>query len=281
MYYLKHFESQEKAVGQKANFPFVTTVGDVDKVGYFDEDGGWISDIFIADGDFITLPKETKLVCTYYIDESSSDSGSTSGGTSGSGATQIAYSIDGFESMEVDGHEVTLSTTYQFDVIGEHTVKFTLKDNTIIDDYTFGNFSNINYSLTSVVIPDTVKAIGAWAFGNCTSLTSVDIPDSVTTIGNNAFYGCTGLTSIDLPDSVTTIGDDAFNHCTSLTSVDIPDSVTNIGNYAFCECTRLTSMTYTGTVAQWKTITKGTDWYNVVKATTVTCTDGTCGLDDK
>ncbi len=45
----------------------------------------------------------------------------------------------------------------------------------------------------TTVIPNTVTAIGSYAFYNCGSLTSVTIPNSVTSIGSNAFSGCDGL----------------------------------------------------------------------------------------
>ncbi|MBQ7323592.1 MAG: leucine-rich repeat domain-containing protein, partial [Clostridia bacterium] len=99
-----------------------------------------------------------------------------------------------------------------------------------------------NKTITSVVIPDNVTAIGNWAFANCDSLTSVVIPDSVTSIGSYAFYDCDGLTSVVIGDSVTSIGDNAFYDCSSLASVVIGDSVTSIGEYAFSYCSKLTSV---------------------------------------
>ena len=73
------------------------------------------------------------------------------------------------------------------------------------------------------------------------------IPDSVTAIGSYAFRNCSSLTSVTIPDSVTSIGDDAFRGCSSLTSVTIPDSVTSIGKYAFEDCSSLTSVTFKDT----------------------------------
>lgn len=49
-------------------------------------------------------------------------------------------------------------------------------------------------NITSVVIPNNVKSIGTYAFGNCTSLTSIVIPSSVTSVGDMAFANCTSLT---------------------------------------------------------------------------------------
>ncbi len=96
-------------------------------------------------------------------------------------------------------------------------------------------------------IPNSVSAIGDYAFSECVGLTSVTIPNSVTAIGDYAFY-CSGLTSITIPNSVTAIGTAAFSNCSGLTSVTIPNSVTAIGNYAFYRCIGLTSITIPNSV---------------------------------
>ncbi len=96
-------------------------------------------------------------------------------------------------------------------------------------------------------IPNSVTAIGDYAFSECVGLTSVTIPNSVTAIGDYAFY-CSGLTSITIPNSVTAIGTAAFSNCSGLTSVTIPNSVTAIGNYAFYRCIGLTSITIPNSV---------------------------------
>ena len=216
MYYLRNFGKQADAVGQKAYLPTIAIVGGVNKVGYFDGDASKDS-VFASDGDFIKTG--TRVVCTYNV-------------TQTTGATQICSATTNFASMEVDGIETTIASAYTFTTTGEHTVKFTFKDNTSIGDKTFQYCT----MLTSVVIPDSVTSIGDRAFFNCTSLTSVTIPDSVTSIGNNAFFRCTSLTSVVIPDSVTSIGNNAFYNCKNIVSITIPDSVTSIGNEAFSNC---------------------------------------------
>jgi hypothetical protein len=108
----------------------------------------------------------------------------------------------------------------------------------MIEDRTFYDCT----SLTSIVIPPSVRTIGGRAFEECTNLTSIVILPSVTMIGGRAFYACTSLTSIVIPPSVTMIGDSAFRGCTSLASIVIPSSVTRIEVSAFGLCTSLTSI---------------------------------------
>lgn len=50
-----------------------------------------------------------------------------------------------------------------------------------------GEYAFANTRLANVVIPDSIKSIGDWAFDTCMNLTSVTIPNSVTTIGECAF----------------------------------------------------------------------------------------------
>ena len=45
-------------------------------------------------------------------------------------------------------------------------------------------------SLSNIAIPDSVTAIGDFAFSGCSSLSNIVIPDSVTDIGYGAFSGC-------------------------------------------------------------------------------------------
>ena len=98
--------------------------------------------------------------------------------------------------------------------------------------------------MDSVVIPNTIKTIGMWAFGPCQNLTSVVIPNSVTEIGQGAFGGCHNIVSVTLPDSITAIANQTFDADTSLISIVIPDAVTTIGAGALSQCYSLRSVTF-------------------------------------
>ena len=143
--------------------------------------------------------------------------------TDTSSPTKIASGTSSFSSIEIDGVEQpSVSSGYTFDTTGEHTIKYTLKDPTIIAINALRDCS----SLTSVTIPDSVISIGDYAFRDCSSLTSIDIPDSVTSIGNQVFRNCSGLTSCTIGSGVTSIGQAAFRECSSLSSITVDNNNT-------------------------------------------------------
>ena len=73
-------------------------------------------------------------------------------------------------------------------------------------------------------MPDSLKAIGRFAFNRCESLTEISLPDGTTTIGEGAFAGCKSLSSITIPKTVTKIGWNAFWECDNLTIYGYEDS---------------------------------------------------------
>lgn len=90
-------------------------------------------------------------------------------------------------------------------------------------------------ALKSITIPYGVKIIGKiqtdtginggqckpclGAFEGCSSLTSIVLPDSLVAIGDQAFSGCSSLTSITIPESVREIGRYPFANCSAISSV--------------------------------------------------------------
>ena len=183
------------------------------------------------------------------------------------GAKSFAQSfvVGGINYNVTSGNEVEVAPynrRYSGDIVIPETVNY---DGTVFSVTAIGNeaFSKC-YGLTSIVIPNTVKRIGRYAFyrteiksvtiGNsvtnieymafreCDNLTSVTIPNSVTTIDNEAFESCDRLVSVVFGNNVATIGTAAFNGCSALTSITIPKSVATIGGTAFGGCNALSSI---------------------------------------
>jgi len=172
--------------------------------------------------------------------------------TSTSNPTPIGYNqyTSGFSEIEIDGVvQQSVVSAYTFDTIGEHTVKYTLKNPT---------------------------SIGNYVFYNCSGLTSIDIPSGVTSISSAAFYSCTGLTSIVIPDSVTSIGYGAFNSCSGLKSCTIGSGVTSISSEIFGSCRSLTSIVSNAITAP--TIQSNT-FQNIKTGGTLTVPSGSSGYD--
>ncbi|MCX6327378.1 MAG: leucine-rich repeat protein [Bacteroidia bacterium] len=98
-------------------------------------------------------------------------------------------------------------------------------------------------SLTSFILPSSVKSIGNYSLKNCSGLIgALTLPSSVTTIGDGAFYNCLGISSINIPEGVTSIRFSTFKYCSALTSIIIPKGVTSIEGFVFSYCTKLTSI---------------------------------------
>lgn len=74
-------------------------------------------------------------------------------------------------------------------------------------------------------------------------LRKIEIPDSVSAIGDYAFAGEHSLTSITIPENVAKIGSSAFRE-TSLTSVFVPGSVPELGWGGFGDCYQLESVVF-------------------------------------
>ncbi len=110
------------------------------------------------------------------------------------------------------------------------------KDKTILIQYPIGVMR------TTYPVPNSVTAIGAYAFEGCT-LAHIKIPNGVTSIGNFAFASCERLKRFTIPDNVTSIGEYAFYNCTALTGVTVGDDLTGIANFMFKGCAALTRIT--------------------------------------
>ena len=122
---------------------------------------------------------------------------------------------------------------------------------TSIGNYQFENFDSIK----KVILPNTIESIGERAFRGCTLLESINIPQGVKAIGSGAFGWLRALESIVLPEGITEIKELTFGSCLNLKNIVIPKSLINIASEAFNNCYRLENIYYTGTQAQWNSIT--------------------------
>lgn len=89
--------------------------------------------------------------------------------------------------------------------------------------YTVGGIDENAFAgstLTSILLPETIKLIDRGAFRNCRSLHTITVPDNVKTLGKEAFSGCSALKEITLGKSIETIGNNCF-YGTTLENVTI------------------------------------------------------------
>ena len=123
-----------------------------------------------------------------------------------------------------------------------------------------------NSSITTILIPSTVKEIkkdaffgssslkdvvfesgseltiiGENAFRNCTTLNKISFPSSLSEIQSAAFYNCSSLLEINFyaNSSLQKIGANAFENNSSLAKVKITGNLRHLGERAFAECTNL------------------------------------------
>lgn len=93
-----------------------------------------------------------------------------------------------------------------------------------------GNSAFKTLAIRRVILPETVKELGSYAFSDCTRLVSISAP-SAAAIGYRCFENCKGLVTVDLPSAVS-FGSYCFFGCSSLDAVDLP-SATDIGSSCF------------------------------------------------
>ena len=147
--------------------------------------------------------------------------------------------------------------------------------------------------LTSIALPASIGEVGASAFFQCQALTivsfspgdkqvklgdnlftqcyylaKVTLPQSADRIGEGMFQNCLTLAGVEIPHGVESIGASAFASCSAFTTVIIPDSVTEIGIAAFTGCP-LKDIYFTGTEAQWNSVSKMGDTAAAVSKATM------------
>lgn len=155
-------------------------------------------------------------------------------------AKAIHQSLDEESIIEVVGDYIflDLDKPYLFQYLGDDKI-ITLPDSFQGQDYSIYPYAFSGSLIEEIIIPNSVKEIGAYAFSTCENLKSVSLPQGITCIEEGAFLCCTSLSEIELPKTVTLIKDKAFGSCSSLLSITIPEGVTSIQGQAFYGCGRL------------------------------------------
>ena len=104
-------------------------------------------------------------------------------------------------------------------------------------------------TITSVVIPNTVTAIGNRAFYLCTSLSgTVVIPNSVNSVGYTAFCRCDRMTEVVLPEKDVTYGNECFMTTGLTGTLVLPEGLTVVSNGMFRNNDKLTNIVIPNTV---------------------------------
>ncbi len=122
---------------------------------------------------------------------------------------------------------------------GNPATEYTVLGGTKILPYTF-----YNAQTTKVVLPDTVREIGDFAFAE-SALTNIDLGENVTLLGEQAFSG-SKLTSVVLPANLTAVSVGAFAFCEDLESVTFAadSKIKSVEEGAFASCTALKSIDF-------------------------------------
>lgn len=114
-----------------------------------------------------------------------------------------------------------------------------------VDDITYAGSVLLkvnNKNKSEYTIKEGTSVIAPRTFYNCSTLTSIVIPDSVKNIGYEAFQNCRNLQNLTLGSNLIEIGYSSFQYC-KISSIVIPENVETIGNSAFAYCSNLTTVT--------------------------------------
>ncbi len=107
------------------------------------------------------------------------------------------------------------------------------------------------------VIPETITAIGEFAFSGDETIKEVVIGSHVKWIGSGSFQGCTSLEKVVIEEGVEKLGSYTFYDCTSLTEISLPSTIDYLNPYTFYRCSALQDIT----IDHIRYIDVGAFWY--------------------
>ena len=116
-----------------------------------------------------------------------------------------------------------------------------IKGTSVNGTVTEGAFESCN--VKTVIIPESVTAIGLYAFKDCKELINITIPNKLNKLLDGAFQNCVKLENIDLSQtSLSALGRESFSGCSNLKEIKLPDSLLEIEKKAFYDCSSLLEM---------------------------------------
>lgn len=104
-------------------------------------------------------------------------------------------------------------------------------------------------NIKSVILPNSVKEIGFFAFSHCYNMKMEKLPTNLKRI-NNSFVYCNSITINKIPDNVTSLFGDAFEFCNGLTQIELPKKLETFDTSEFKGCKNISQITIPSTVTR-------------------------------
>lgn len=155
-------------------------------------------------------------------------------------AQEIA-TIDGIK-YHIENGEATIAVqdeNLSGDIVIPESISYN-GNNYVVIRATNGAFQNTD--ITSIILPNSITALGNICFRFCHNLTSVKLPDNITSLGDEKFMRCSKLSVIELPKKLISLGQYCFMNC-NITKLTLPNSITTIGQGCFYSCSNLETVT--------------------------------------
>ena len=203
-----------------------------------------IADDAVAEGMVFTVPSIEGVPLSYIVTDATTKTCELIGvPMDANGKVTIPATADGFKVTSI-GYDAFYQRNIIEIVIPEGVKK--------IDSYAFGNLP-----ITSVTLPNSLETINGAAFAR-TAVKSVNIPKGVVEISGNPFWGCIELETItvdtsnsfyEVRDNCNGVVEKATNKLViACRTTTIPNSIEEIGASAFSNQSGLTSITIPNSV---------------------------------